>query len=333
MIALLAVGALGVLAVIGLLVAAVVMERPEGEREAGGTGAPARGAPRHPSRDPSRDPGAPDLAVPAPLGRLDDREVPLAMHSGSCRRNDVERRKLTYFTAMRGRGAAGTLRGKVAIIHLKMSTTTASWSARSSRSVTLTAAVSRDYLLAQAKRWKVPDLTIDAIEWPLATRFAMPPVRLDGRNKVAAGDGENLRKTTRLAVESAMGRSMQAVVDDLREDGYANVAFLVHFPSGPVGIRDFAAPTGAAGKAAEFAYLLEPDWNVTSRSALAVHELLHLFGADDLYEVRGIGQDEVNDIMNAQCDGLGPTTIAETTAFAVGWTAAPPRRAYGFSER
>ena len=77
--------------------------------------------------------------------------------------------------------------------------------------------------------------------------------------------------------------------------------------------------------------MLEPDWNVPSRTLLVVHELLHLFGADDLYEVRGVAPDDVNDVMNAQCDGLAPTHVGETTAFALGWTAAPPRRSYGFS--
>jgi hypothetical protein len=66
---------------------------------------------------------------------------------------------------------------------------------------------------------------------------------------------------------------------------------------------------------------------------LVAHELLHLFGADDLYEIRNIAPDDVNDIMNAQCEGVGPTHIGSTTAFAIGWLPAPPARGYAFGPK
>jgi hypothetical protein len=272
-------------------------------------------------------------SVPTPMGADHDRDVTVAIHAGSCRRNDTHRRKPNYFTGMRGRGSAGALRGKVAIVHLKVSTTGGSWTPATSRSVTLTAATARDFIVREAKRYQVRDLVVDAIEWPVSTRLTLPPIRLDAQDKVSTADGEALRKQTRQAVEIALGRSLQAVVEDLRKEGYAETGFIVHYPTGPRGIRDFAVPNGSPRKDAEFAYLLEPDWNVASRSALAVHEILHLFGADDLYEVVGLAADEVNDIMNAQCDGLGPAHVGETTAYGVGWVDRPPKRAYGFSDR
>lgn len=322
------VGGAGVLGVVGVLVAAVIT----GPSNGGSATAATTGA-----RPGVADPGAAvGLPVPAPLAAADPTiagEVAGALRRGSCRRNDLERTKPSYLTAMRGHGAAGALRGQVAIVHFKMTAAGAAWTPRAERSVTLTAAASRDWLLAQARRWRVDDLRVDAIEWPLATSFAMPPVRLDARGRVVTTDGENLRRTTRSAIEGAIGRPLQAVVDGLRGRGYANVAFVVHYPGGRPGIRDFAVPVGSPGHAPELAYVLEPDWEVASRTLLVVHELLHLFGADDLYEVRGIAPDEVNDVMNAQCDGLGPTLVGETTAHAIGWTAAPPRRAYTFSPR
>jgi hypothetical protein len=325
------VGGAGILAVVGVLVAAVVTGPSAG---GAATATPASGGA---GSGAAARPGVPGLVVPAPLGPTLDaagaRDVAAAVRRGACRRNDVERTRPSYLTAMRGHGAAGALRGRVAIVHVKMSAAGVTWTPTSERSVTLVAAASRDWLIDQARRWRVDDLAIDSIEWPLATRFAMPPIRLDARGRVVGSDGENLRHTTRAAMEAALGRPLDGVVEELRRRGYANVAFVVHYPGGRPGVRDFAVPVGSPGAAAELAYVLEPDWNVASRSLLVVHELLHLFGADDLYEVRGVAPDDVNDIMNAECDGLGPTHVGATTAYAVGWTASPPRRAYGFSAR
>jgi hypothetical protein len=218
-------------------------------------------------------------------------------------------------------------------VHFKVSTPGASFTPAASRAITLSAEASRAWLLEQAERWRVDDLVIDAIEWPITSKVVIPAVHLEANKKPSAADGENLRKSTRLAIETAVGRSMQALVDDIESRGYDNVGFLVSFPTGPRGVRDFAAPTGAKGRAAELAYVLEPDWNVASRSLLATHEMLHLFGADDLYEVRGVPADELDDVMNAECDGLAKTIIGETTAYAIGWIAAPPKRAFSFSDR
>lgn len=267
--------------------------------------------------------------VPAPLPPREAREIVDGMRRGSCRRNDVERTKTRYLAAMRERGAASVLRGDVAIIHLLVTTPGAVWTPEASAAVRLTAEISRAYLLEQARRWSVTDLAIHPILWPVTTA-AIDPIRVEGNRKPSPEEADRFRKATRLAIEASLGRRMQAVVEDVVGHGYARVAFVVSFPAGPRGIRDFAAPTGSRGDAAELAYVLEPDWNPTSRSFLVTHELLHLFGADDLYEIRGIPRDEANDVMNAECDGLGQATIGETTAWAIGWTAARPTRTFSF---
>ncbi len=279
------------------------------------------------SAERSREPGV----VPPPLPVADDHSVIDAVRGGTCRRNDVERRKTSYSIAMRERGAASVLRGRVAIVHFKMSPPGTAWTPVGSRAVTSTAQATRVWLLDQAKRWRVDDLQIDAIEWPLTTTATIPSIRLDANKKPSATDGQVFRTTVRGAIEAAVGRTLSEVVADVEARHYDNVGFLVSFPSGPRGIRDFAAPTGAKGNAAELAYVLEPDWNATSRSMLAAHEILHLFGPDDLYEVRGVPRDETNDVMNAECDGLGPAVIGETTAYAIGWTTTPPPRSFSWS--
>jgi hypothetical protein len=269
--------------------------------------------------------------IPLPLTPSTDDLAPTRL--GRCRRNDVDRRKTTYLTAMRERGAASRLRGKVALVHFKIASSSGGWSASESDALTRTARATRAYLLEQARRWRTSDLAIDAIEWPVPTTRVTPTLRVGSGKKPSAQDSEVFRRTMRELLEESLGRSLAVVVSDLEAIGYDNAAFVVSFPDGPRGIRDFAAPTGARGNAAELAYALEPDWNVASRSMLVTHEVLHLFGADDLYEVRGVAPDEENDVMNAECDGLGPTTIGATTAYAIGWTDAPPARSYAFSDR
>jgi hypothetical protein len=315
------VAASAVLGVVGILIYAVATRGVEAPAAGGAATTPPRAAS-----------AAPTVALPPPLPASADREVAAALAGGTCRRNDLERTKTSYLTATVGRGAAGALRGRVAIVHVKMAMTGAAWTPQGSRAVTVTAGAVRDYLLREGRRFRA-DLSIDAIEWPLATRFTMPQVRTDARGRVRTDDGENLRKTTRAAIEAAIGQPLQQLADGMRRGGYANVAFVVHFPGGPRGIRDFAVPVGSPGHAVELAYVLDPDWNATSRTMLVAHELLHLFGADDLYEVRNIAPDDVNDIMNAQCEGVGPTHVGEATAFSVGWLPKPPARSYAFGPR
>ena len=54
------------------------------------------------------------------------------------------------------------------------------------------------------------------------------------------------------------------------------------------------------------------------------HEILHLFGADDLYNIKGAGAFALTDIMNFQSKKLDDSDIHPITAYAVGWQKQKP---------
>ena len=54
------------------------------------------------------------------------------------------------------------------------------------------------------------------------------------------------------------------------------------------------------------------------------HEILHLFGADDLYNIRDASNFALTDIMNFQSKKLDDSSIQPITAYAVGWQKQKP---------
>ena len=54
------------------------------------------------------------------------------------------------------------------------------------------------------------------------------------------------------------------------------------------------------------------------------HEILHLFGADDLYNIKSAGRFALTDIMNFQSKQLDDSSIDPITAYAVGWQEQKP---------
>ena len=89
--------------------------------------------------------------------------------------------------------------------------------------------------------------------------------------------------------------------------------------------RSYAAPS-YNDTAEEYAYLLNTpihhSWEGVER--LQAHEALHLFGADDLYNLSGGRVYEPRDIMHYRTRYLNAAQIGPLTAFAIGWVGAPP---------
>lgn len=77
----------------------------------------------------------------------------------------------------------------------------------------------------------------------------------------------------------------------------------------------------------EFAVLLESPHGKKWQSLqyAQAHESLHLFGADDLYNIRGAKYYEVRDIMNYPSSLLQASTLDKLTAWAVGLDAHKPK--------
>lgn len=103
-----------------------------------------------------------------------------------------------------------------------------------------------------------------------------------------------------------------------REEGADQAVLIVHLNRDE---RSFASRCmGRCTRFAEYAFLLEAAkgkrWQ--SMEYAQTHETLHLFGADDLYQIKAAKHFDVLDIMNYPSRVVGASTLGEVTAYAVG---------------
>lgn len=63
------------------------------------------------------------------------------------------------------------------------------------------------------------------------------------------------------------------------------------------------------------------------------HEMMHVFGAADLYNIKGAKDYAVTDIMNFQSKSLTHSRVEPITAFAIGWQQIPPNAPFQILER
>ncbi len=63
------------------------------------------------------------------------------------------------------------------------------------------------------------------------------------------------------------------------------------------------------------------------------HEMMHVFGAADLYNINSASDYAVTDIMNFQSKNLIHSKVEPITAFAIGWQKQPPKAPFEILER
>jgi hypothetical protein len=235
--------------------------------------------------------------------------------------------RTSYNVAWRGRGTAKSLRKKVAVLSIRFTSPGLPWTqgeARDSDRVSLLAA---RFLMAQAANRQISDLQITPIAWHLhAPTLQLPKLILDKSNRVV----NSLDVSQRLlaAAEGATGRGKRSLVQALKSEGYDEVAVLFHLPM--VGGRDYAYPAESDGDVDNAFVFFQGDRSMIA--ATAVHETLHLFGADDLYPLSVFDPRDRNDVMREYCEGFPSLTIGDATAWAIGWlpSSKRPERGYPF---
>ena len=86
--------------------------------------------------------------------------------------------------------------------------------------------------------------------------------------------------------------------------------------------RSFALPCTYRWCEEEYTFILEPikDPRWQSLHYTIAHEGLHLFGADDLYNIENAKSYATNDIMHYASRYLEDSEIDSLTAYAIGWS-------------
>lgn len=280
------------------------------------------------------DPDRPEpTAEPTPPGTTVTTPEPDLWKQGACQEFSTERDKGAY-QAARNSGSARKLRGRVVVLHLRLDAPGVAWSKPTELKVEQAALGAQRFWLEQAGRFHVSDLSVDMVPWTLRATAHLPPVVPDRSQKLDNETQQRVRTETRKAAEAALGETLESVVKRYRKDGYDEVGFVVYYPLATTA-RPFAwfAVRGDGAIFPDVGYVFAEKPDLATLSVTVAHEGLHLFGADDLYRVRPPDAADRRDLMNDFCKGYRETTLGETTAYAIGWLAAPPKRSYGFADR
>ena len=229
-----------------------------------------------------------------------------------------ERGKARFYLASRGAGRAAALEGRVVVAYLLVDPDgPARWTDvdRIYARATL-ARVEQWYAAkAQARGVAAPEFVERVFEVPLAAGDlpVFPNIAVARRTAwILAGNLGHGSVEQLLSALAAQERADQAML-------------LVHSPQAE---RSFAAScTRSSACEAEIAFIYVPNgpksWDELAYTF--AHEGLHLFGADDLYDVRGAEDYEPTDLMNYPSTRLEYADVGDLTAWAVGWARDRPK--------
>ena len=261
-----------------------------------------------------------------------------AWEGGFCGDFSKERDRDEYF-ATRNEGSAKVLRGKVAILNIHLTSPSLRWTKTADTDATEAEQLAQRFILQEAARYKIPNLQFDVIPWALTTSLELPGLATNSNDLLDVDTMRAIRDSSRLQVETALGTHLESVVSDLRKAGYAEVGFIIYFPVSTEA-RDFAfmAYNTQPPDDPELGFIFTPiGKNLSTEfghlSVTIAHEALHLFGADDLYRIRGLDKTDQHDVMGEYCSGFKQATLLDATAYSIGWIQTPPKRPYPFVDR
>jgi hypothetical protein len=230
-----------------------------------------------------------------------------------------------YSLYYRGHGTARRLRGKVALVHMRIMSPFAVWTMRQSADVDRAALLAAQFFKDQAASFGLTDLDYVPMTWSLSTDYVPPTLAPDETNKLSNAASRDLVANALQASETSIGQTAEAIATKLKTEGYDEVAFLLHLPM-KSSAREFAFPAPLHGEVDVAVVFAHPDLGNLAFST--THEALHLFGADDIYPISRRSEDDEHDMMRDYCRGFGDARIGAMTAYAIGWTDTPPERPY-----
>jgi hypothetical protein len=227
-------------------------------------------------------------------------------------------RNRSFYTLMRNFGPAKHLTGKTVVVYLFVETNQSQWSSLDRQQAISTLEFVQQWYTKQAKDYQLAEPTfvnrVFHIEGdPIMSRFhntlsMQSPSDDFARyvvSKLGFGTLSQFLKTAKL------------------EEQADNAMLFLHLNKEA---RSFALPCTYRWCEEEYTFILQPvkDPNWQSLHYTVAHEGLHLFGADDLYDIRNAKTYATNDIMHHATRYLEDSEINDLTAYAIGWTDLKP---------
>ncbi len=237
---------------------------------------------------------------------------------GRIEKKDSERDTYTLYLALPGLGPGEHLQGKVVIAYVLVDDGMHStWSSRNREFVLNSLSHVEDWLHRQAKEYGVAPLTFVRRIFHYGKdpwlRKAIQEVNIDELQV-----GYNLaQRVAGLEGAASVNGMLRTLV---REEDADQAILLLH-----IGLksRSYAVRCRTpCADDAEYAYLLRKParkyWDAVPY--VQAHEALHLFGADDLYNITGGRNYAPRDVMHHSSKYLDASTIDSLTAYAIGWS-------------
>jgi len=233
-----------------------------------------------------------------------------------------ERDLKTFYQASPHVGPAAALKGKIVVAYVFLTDAALqSWSIRK-----------RDFVMnnwSMAEKWMQKNSKQYSSELSFVHRLFVvdknPHIK-----RLQVGDFDmnfvNADKVAQLVAENFGFSDMLSFVNEIKKQENADQALLLlHLARDG---RSFASRCMFRCQSdAEYVFLMEePDSKFWQSLGYAqAHEALHLFGADDLYNIQKAKFYAVRDIMNYPSNILSASTLDDVTAYAVGLTEKKPK--------
>lgn len=212
-------------------------------------------------------------------------------------------------------GPAAQLRGKIALIYVFLADGSMNeWSIRQRTQALSTWQLAQDWLSVKARQYG-SDVSFSQRVFVLNKHPLIKRMRVGDQST----DFENSDAVAMLAAQHFGYKNIHQFIEQIkREEGADQAVLMYHLARDG---RSFASRCMQdCTDYSEFVFLMEtPDikeWQ--SLRYTQAHESLHLFGADDLYNIRKAKYFAVRDIMNYPSSMLDASTLEDITAYAIG---------------
>lgn len=226
-----------------------------------------------------------------------------------------ERHLKKVYLASPGVGPAATLQGEVVLVYVFLADGNfRDWSVKDRSQVMMTWSSAERWLSEQARRYGV-NVTFTRRLFVLNKHPIIKRLRVGDFNSNFA----NADKVAMLAARHFGADNVLGFINKVKLEASADQAILMfHLPRNG---RSFASRCmQRCNPLGEFVFLMESPapkaWQALSYTQ--VHESLHLFGADDLYNIDAAKYYAVRDIMNYPSSLLAASTLEGITAYATG---------------
>jgi len=249
----------------------------------------------------------------------------------SIQQSNRERNLKDTYHAARSTGPAAALTGKVAIICLYVKlNNTGGWGLKDRTTALRALQIAKQWLQANAAVYG-SDLKFVERQFVVTRSPMLSRISIKGEQSVK----ENIGAIVQWSMKALREPSVLGFLERIRKEESADQSILLlHINDRK---RSFAYRCDGTCHPyyGEFAFLLEPTY--ASRwqwmAYAMAHESLHLFGADDLYNIRSATYYHPRDIMNYPSRFLSTSTLEGITAYAVGLLDQKPPTPFDVTEK